>query len=157
MQDYALTLKSQRVAKFIAVASSALGTVFLGKEPYGLPIKAWNQKMRVVYILKQNSNKGKGQWSVISLKDLFYAPTLLNENDLLLQFLSLLLMLLIETVLSICIQCCVLNLKFHQYHGLPNLASYVQRKHRSPLKFLWAVFILQNINFSCSTDFIRIF
>lgn len=44
LQDYALTLKSQRVAKFIAVASSALGTVFLGKEPYGLPIKAWKQK-----------------------------------------------------------------------------------------------------------------
>lgn len=40
LKDYALTLKSQRVAKFIAVASSALGTVFLGKEPYGFPINA---------------------------------------------------------------------------------------------------------------------
>lgn len=60
LQNYALTLKSQRVAKFIALASSALGTVFLGREPYGFPIKAWNQEIRAIYILKQNTNKRKG-------------------------------------------------------------------------------------------------
>lgn len=31
--NFTLTLKSYKVAKFIALASSALGTVFLGKVP----------------------------------------------------------------------------------------------------------------------------
>lgn len=92
LQDYALTLKSQRVAKFIAVASSALGTVFLGKEPYGLPIKAWKQKKWEWFIFQSKiAAKSKMGSGLSFIWKTGYAPKLLNEKDLLLQFLSLLL------------------------------------------------------------------
>lgn len=50
INTYVLTSKSQRTEKSIAVACSARGTVFLGKLPYGIPIRTWRTLITVMHV-----------------------------------------------------------------------------------------------------------